>query len=102
MEKVWNMENFYSIPYHALTVTTAKSSSSLTVEMRPTSNSGWFTLLIAMATKLSNCNCSHINLAKMQTKITFDFEFINQLSTNNLLLKSVSTSNINVFSQSII
>ena len=85
MEKVRNMENFYSIPYHALTVTTAKSSSSLTVEMRPTLNSGWFTLLIAMATKLSNCNCSHINLAKMQTKITFDFEFMNQLSTNNLL-----------------
>ena len=78
MEKVQNMENFYSIPYHALTVTTAKSSSSLTIEMRPTLNSGWFTLLIAMATKLSNCNCSH-------TKITFYFEFMNQLSTNNLL-----------------
>ena len=60
MEKVRNMENFYSIPYHALTVTTAKSSSLITVEMRPMSNSGWFTLLIAMVTKLSNCNCINI------------------------------------------
>ena len=63
------MENFYSIPYHALTVTTAKSSSSLTVEMRSMSNSGWFTLLIAMATKLSNCNCSHINLQRCKLKL---------------------------------
>ena len=37
-----------------LTVTTAKSSSSLTAEMRPTSNSGWVTSLIATGTKLSN------------------------------------------------
>ena len=29
--------------------------------------------------------------------VTFDFEFINQLSTNNLLLYSVSTFNIIVF-----
>ena len=30
--------------------------------------------------------------------VTLDFEFINQLSTNNLLLYSVSTFNIIVFS----